>query len=84
MPLRLLRWQPLLNSMVCNKGNNLKPLAVLKWGRPTSGYRSKKRNFLILISMSDATGQYCLKWSMPGIRAGMAFNTPDMLEAQLH
>lgn len=46
--------------------------------------KKKKRNFLILISKSDAAGQYCLKWSMSGISSGMAFNILDMLEAQLH
>lgn len=78
MPLTLPRVQPLSNSMVCNHGIHWKSLDVLGEGISTSGYRSKTRNFLVLISKSDATGYYCLKWSMLGVSFGMAFNIPDM------
>ena len=51
---------------------------------PFLGTGPKRRDFLVFISKRDATGQYCLKWSMLGRSSRMAFNIPDMLEAQLH
>lgn len=74
---RPVKWQSFLNSMVCNNANNWKSLMgyIHFWVQV-----QKKK----LISKSDVTGQYCLKWSMTGICAGIAFNILDMLEAQMH
>lgn len=51
---------------------------------PLLGTGPEKRNFLVLIANSDATGQYCLRWSMPGISCRTAFNILAMLEAHSH
>lgn len=80
VPLILPRGQPLSNSMVCNNRIHWKSLDILGEGTTLStfGYRSKTRNFLVLISKSDTTDHNCLKWSMLGVSFRMAFHILDM------